>query len=410
MPFEDEPHIGMASYGDADDERDDFAVSDDESAPPTSLAARLSDPPQTSGTTLEERLSEAEVKDTTKEDPVLRLYDSKLSTIASETLSYWLSESTRCQGLIAATDTTWAMVERLGRLNMPPVTEAHLYTLALRYPGASALDLFYMATTGGWPIQVVFDEGDLRELRDKRGISQRTPDDERSYWLTDRDRCAGGRLTLCMPTDWPRLCNEYSQWVARLLGETQNVYALISEGYISSRLIQHYSNGRWFSVLQQGPSQDMLTTPDLRQYYGDEWLVGDIVDAAERAVLFGRSVDDQGIARWFWPPLNVWHRSGRTLTGGWRQDDERWFRERVLLIQSGLATGLTAREWHDKLRLGAGVRRQSHVVQDARMKAMESGIFKQTAKDMGWPMRLTRLTDVAQLSYVELPAHAGGAM
>jgi len=104
----------------------------------------------------------------------------------------------------------------------------------------------------------------------------------------------------------------------------------------------------------QGPTMhahefgDLVTDPAGKQF------VDDALSEDEMDLLCGKYViyTGQGIQtsfKWWWPPHSTWVK-GSLFVGYWTPQCERWYQDRLQIIQAGKAQPLTRNEWKANLR------------------------------------------------------------
>jgi hypothetical protein len=279
----------------------------------------------------------------------------------------------------------WACTLSTAYLSMPDSSTVRFVALGARYGAVPILDRVKIAVLSCWPFWFSFDEANLALLR---GSAEAADPDAPS---TFAHHGLPGELDGRSGAD----CVRYENMARNVLRTDPRMYAVLFNGFVESRLAQHYAGEYLFRKLQFGLSNAALQHREVATY-DEDGRVREKVDEAALHVLLGKVVDpESGREFWYHPTNEMWAAAGRTSLGRWTDEDEGWFLNHVQVVSDRGAVPYSRKEWVHALRPGSSER----PVRKSVSERFEQGLpaFWTYMDDISVVVPYERVRDLAQV-------------
>jgi hypothetical protein len=240
----------------------------------------------------------------------------------------------------------WARTMAAAYISMPDTSTIRFVALGARYGAMPVLDRVKIAVLSCWPFRFSFDEADLSSFREATEAHDDESPPVPSYGYLPGELDGGSGPD----------CVRYENMARDVVTRDPRMYAVLFNGFIESRVAQHYAGDYLFRKLQFGLSNAALQHRELSAY-DENGRVREQVDEAALHRLLGKVVDpESGREYWYHPTNEMWAAAGRTSLGGWTDEDEGWFLNHVQVVSDRGAVPYSRKEWVHALRPGSSER------------------------------------------------------
>jgi hypothetical protein len=297
----------------------------------------------------------------------------------------WTADIQVVAGEPVQPESGWARTLSAAHLSMPDSSTVRFVALSARHGPMPVLDRIKIAILSCWPFHFTFDEADLASFRGpESSFGGEIPVELKHVSVP-------GELDGSSGLD----CARYESMAQDVLRTDPRMYAVLFNGYVESRLAQHYAGEYLFRKLQFGLSDAALVHRGLATY-NDFGRVRESVDNAALHILLGKVVDpSSGREFWYHPSNEMWAAAGRTSLGGWTDEDEGWFLNHVQTVRDRGAVAYSRKEWVHALRPGSSER----PVRKAVAEQFDHGLpaFWSYMDDIAILVPYERVSDLAQV-------------